>query len=150
MRECVGDEYFMEMALDEAQKAREEQEVPIGAVLVMGDMVIRGHNRVIMDSDPSAHAEIMVIREAAKKIGNYRLSKAVLYITLEPCIMCAGAIVHSRIDRLVFGAFDPRYGAAGSLVDAFDLGLNHTPKVVSGILAGRSSALLKGFFQKKR
>ncbi|MEA3223027.1 MAG: tRNA adenosine(34) deaminase TadA [Thermodesulfobacteriota bacterium] len=141
---------FMKIALDEAKKAAELGEIPIGAVLVAGDLVVKGHNRVIKDSDPTAHAEIVVIREAAGRTGNYRLSGSSLYVTLEPCIMCVGAIVHARIGRLVFGAFDDRYGAVGSMVKAFDMNLNHTPEVISGVFAEESSLLLSKFFEALR
>ncbi len=141
---------FMKMALDEAKKAAELGEIPIGAVLVAGDLVVKGHNTVIKDSDPTAHAEIAVIREAARRSGNYRLSGSSLYVTLEPCIMCVGAIVHARIGRLVFGAFDDRYGAVGSMVKAFDTNLNHRPEVISGVFAEESSLLLSKFFKALR
>jgi len=146
----VQDRSFMKMALEEAQKAATLGEVPIGAVLVVEDKLIRGHNRVIIDSDPTAHAEMLVIRKAACEIGNYRLVGSSLYVTLEPCIMCAGAIVQARIGRLVYAARDGRYGAVESLLQSFELGLNHKPQVVSGVMQQQASRLLKTFFLKKR
>lgn len=140
----------MEIALEEARSASDKGEVPVGAVLVLGAMVIRGHNRVITNSDPTAHAEIVVIREAARSIGNYRLVDACLYVTLEPCIMCVGAIVQARIARLIYGASDPRYGAVESMVRAFDLPVNHKPEISSGICADQASSLLASFFQARR
>ncbi|MCD6569352.1 MAG: tRNA adenosine(34) deaminase TadA [Deltaproteobacteria bacterium] len=141
---------FMKLAMDEAKKAAELGEIPIGAVLVAGDLVVKGHNTVIKDSDPTAHAEIVVIREAAKRLGNYRLIGSSLYVTLEPCIMCVGAIVHARISRLIFGAFDSRYGAVGSMVKAFDMDFNHRPEIISGVFAEESSLLLSKFFKALR
>ncbi len=140
----------MRMALDEARRAAKEEEVPIGAVLVLGDLVIKGHNRVIADSDPTAHAEIVVMREAARQIGNYRLIGSTLYVTLEPCIMCVGAIVQARIEKLIFGAFDSRYGAVESLTKVFDMDFNHRPEIISGVLAKEASILLKDFFKVLR
>lgn len=141
---------LMKIALEEAEKAAACGEVPIGAVLVIGDQCFRGHNRVIMDADPTAHAEMVVIRQAARAVGNYRITGAQLFVTLEPCLMCVGAIVHARIARLVFGARDERYGAAGSLLDGFGLGLNHRPEVSGGVLALECGALLQNFFQARR
>jgi len=140
----------MEIALEEAEKARQRDEVPVGAVLIVQGRMFKGHNRVITDSDPSAHAELVVIREAARTVGNYRLSGSRLIVTLEPCLMCAGAIVQARIEKVVFGARDERYGASGSLLNAFALGLNHTPEVVGGVLHEQCSAMLKDFFQSRR
>lgn len=141
---------FMQIALEQAKAAAGISEVPVGAVLVLDDLIIQGHNRVIVDSDPTAHAEIIVIREAAKALGNFRLTNARLYVTLEPCIMCVGAIIQARIAKLVYGAMDYRYGAVASLMRAFDLNVNHKPEIISGILAEESSELLKKFFQAKR
>ena len=138
------------MALAEAEQAALSDEVPVGAVLLVDERIFRGHNRVITESDPTAHAEIIVIREAVRSIGNYRLTGACLFVTKEPCLMCAGAIVHARIARLVFGARDERYGAAGSLVNAFALGLNHRPEVIPGVLEVECGTLLKTFFQVRR
>jgi tRNA(adenine34) deaminase len=141
---------LMKIALEEAEKAEQLGEVPIGAVLIVQGRMFRGHNRVITESDPSAHAEMVVIREAARGIGNYRLSDSQLIVTLEPCLMCAGAIVQARIVRIVFGARDERYGALGSLLNAFQLGLNHTPAVVGEVMQAECSAVLKEFFQARR
>lgn len=141
---------LMKIALEEADKAAGLGEVPVGAVLVMGDTIYRGHNRMITEADPTAHAEIVVMRQAAAQSGNFRLVRTTLYVTKEPCLMCAGAIVHARIACLVFGARDERYGAAGSLVNAFALGLNHRPEVIPGVLEEECSTLLKAFFQVRR
>ena len=146
----VDDRSLMNMALEEAKTAADLGEVPIGAVLVSGDAVIRGHNRVIMDCDPTAHAEIVVMREAAKRLGNYRLVHASLYVTLEPCIMCAGAIVQARIERLVYGAQDHRYGAVESMLKAFDFAVNHKPDICSGIFKEEAGEVLTKFFQERR
>ena len=146
----VDDRSLMNMALEEAKTAADLGEVPIGAVLVSGDAVIRGHNRVIMDCDPTAHAEIVVMREAAKRLGNYRLVGSRLYVTLEPCIMCVGAIVQARIERLVYGAQDHRYGAVESMLKAFDFAVNHKPDICSGILKEEAAELLTKFFQARR
>ncbi|HOI05904.1 MAG TPA: tRNA adenosine(34) deaminase TadA [Deltaproteobacteria bacterium] len=141
---------LMEIALDEARAAANEGEVPVGAVLLVDGRLYRGHNRVIADHDPTAHAEIMAIRNAAKSVGNYRLPGSVLCVTLEPCAMCAGAIVQARIGRLVYGARDPRYGAVESLLKFFELDINHKPVVCAGTMEQRASALLKSFFQERR
>ena len=140
----------MKMALKEAQAAAGLGEVPVGAVLVLPDMIVKGHNRSITGSDPTAHAEIVVIREAARRTGNYRLAGACLYVTLEPCIMCVGAIIQARIDRVVYGAKDPRYGAVESMISAFDLEVNHKPEISSGIMAEPSGEMLKRFFMQRR
>jgi len=146
----LDDSSLMRKALEEAKKAAREGEVPVGAVLIVDGRIFKGHNRVIKDSDPTAHAELVVLREASRTVGNYRISEASLIVTLEPCLMCAGAIVHARIARLVFGARDERYGAAGSLVNAFDLELNHRPEVIPGVLEEECGTLLKTFFQVRR
>ena len=146
----VDDRSLMKMALEEAKTAAGLGEVPIGAVLISGDAVIRGHNRVIMDCDPTAHAEIVVMREAAKRIGNYRLVGSTLYVTLEPCIMCAGAIVQARVARLVYSAQDFRYGAVESMIKAFDFDVNHKPDICSGILKEEAGELLTKFFKERR
>jgi tRNA(adenine34) deaminase len=140
----------MRKALEEAKKAAREGEVPVGAVLIVDGRIFKGHNQVIKDSDPTAHAELVVLREASRTVGNYRIPEASLIVTLEPCLMCAGAIVHARIARLVFGARDERYGSAGSLVNAFALGLNHRPEVIPGVLEEECGTLLKAFFQVRR
>ena len=143
--------YYMTMALREARKAEEEGEIPVGAVAVMGESVIaRAHNKVIAMHDPSAHAEILVLRQAGLNVGNYRLGGVRLYVTIEPCAMCAGALIQARIQQLVFGAYDEKAGAV-TLFDMFnDARLNHRVEVVPGILDQNASALLKEFFEKKR
>jgi tRNA(adenine34) deaminase len=147
------DEEFMTQALNEARKALAEGEVPIGAVIVNASQEIigRGYNHPISSHDPTAHAEIMAMREAASRVGNYRLTGLTLYCTLEPCVMCAGAIVHARIARVVFGALDPKAGAAGSLYSVLsDTRLNHQPEIVSGIRESECRNLLQEFFSWKR
>ena len=141
---------LMKMALEEAEIAAKENEVPIGAVLVIGTRNYRDHNRVIQKSDPTAHAEVEVIRKAANEHGNYRLTESTLYVTIEPCLMCVGAIIHARINRLIYAARDERYGAVESLIRVFDLGLNHKPEIASGMLAEECSYLIKRFFKAKR
>jgi tRNA(adenine34) deaminase len=147
-----NDRSWMEVALAEARKAAEIGEVPIGAVIVADGVIIgRGHNRREIDHDPLGHAEILAIREAAVVVGGWRLTGSTLYVTLEPCPMCAGALVASRIDRLVFGAVDPKAGYCGTLGNiAQDPRLNHRLEVVGGVLAEESSALLRGFFARLR
>lgn len=142
----------MRAALEQARLARAAGEVPVGAVLVHGDHVIaRGANRPIGGCDPTAHAEIEVLRAGALQLGSYRLTDTVLYVTLEPCLMCAAAIVHARVRRLVFGAWDPRAGAAGSMLDAFSLpGLNHRVDIFGGVLQEECGALLRDFFLRRR
>ena len=146
------DERFMEAALAEAEAAASEGEVPIGAVVVWGNRIIgRGHNRVETTQDPTAHAEILAIGAAAQTVKTWRLDEAVLYVTLEPCHMCAGAIVLARLTRLVFGALDPKAGACGSLsMVPQDLRLNHRVEVVSGVLAEEAAELLQRFFRERR
>ena len=146
----IDDRSFMKIALEEALDAYGEGEVPVGAVLVKDGLIVRGHNMVIQSRDPTAHAEIVVIRDMASRVGNYRLSGSSLYVTLEPCIMCVGAIVQARIARLVYGAPDKRYGAVGSMLRGFELGLNHRPEVVSGIMEEEVRDLLRDFFSKRR
>jgi len=140
----------MIMALEEAKRAAGAGEVPVGAVIVAGEVVVRGHNRTITDADPTAHAEIVVMREAARRLGNHRLAGSTLYVTVEPCIMCVGAIVQARLRRLVYAAADRRYGAVESMVRAFDLGVNHRPEVASGLMAEEASSLMKDFFRQRR
>ncbi|HVN71036.1 MAG TPA: nucleoside deaminase, partial [Desulfomonilia bacterium] len=125
-------------------------EVPIGAVLVVDDHLVRGHNRVIRDNDPTAHAEIVVIREAARLIHNYRLPHARLYVTIEPCIMCVGAVIQARIEYLTYGARDKRYGAVESMMEGFKLDVNHKPNIQAGLLEDQAGSLIKAFFQAKR
>ena len=148
----ISDEEAMRAALEEAQKAGAGGEVPIGAVVCCnGSIVGRGQNRVLRDNDPTAHAEIVALREAARSICNYRLNGCTLYVTLEPCAMCAGAMIHSRLDRVVFGAADPKTGAAGSVLSVLNHPqLNHQMIVDQGVFAEESAALLRGFFQARR
>lgn len=146
------DQQCMQRALELAHIAKGAGEVPIGAVLTLNNQVIaEGHNQPILQHDPTAHAEIVTLRLAAKKIGNYRLVDTTLYTTLEPCCMCAGAIVHARIKRVVFATQDPRAGAAGSVFNLLNTEkLNHSCSTEHGLLADESSLLLKQFFQSKR
>ena len=139
-------------ALQLARHAETLGEVPVGALIVKGDQVIgRGFNQPIRNSDPTAHAEIMAMRDAARFLGNYRLVDTTLYVTLEPCVMCAGAMVHGRIARLVFGASDPRAGAAGTVLNVLAIpAFNHHPEVSGGLLAEASANLLRAFFEKLR
>jgi tRNA(adenine34) deaminase len=142
----------MRAALAEAEAAAESGEVPVGAVVVAGgEVVARGHNRSETDNDPSAHAEIVALREAARKTGNYRLTDATLYVTLEPCAMCMGALVQARIERLVFGAYDPKAGAAGSAIDLSDSpSFNHRFEINGGVMAEECGSVLKAFFESRR
>ncbi len=146
------DRYFMGIALEEARAARRAGEVPVGAVVVSGDEVLaKAHNRPISSCDPSAHAEILALRGAASALDNYRLPGTVLYVTLEPCLMCCGAAVQARISRLVFGARDPKGGAAVSLYRIFeDERLNHRVAVTEGVLGDDCAQIMSGFFQEKR
>jgi tRNA(adenine34) deaminase len=143
---------FMEAALAEARQAGEAGEVPIGVVVVdEGAILARGQNRVLRDMDPTAHAEIVALREAAALLGNYRLNGCTLYVTLEPCAMCAGAMTHARIDRLVFAAADPKAGAAGSVLTVINHPqLNHQMVVEQGVAAEDSAELLRSFFRERR
>ena len=143
---------FMRLALEQARQAGGRGEVPVGAVLVKdGRVVAAGGNQPIAAHDPSAHAEIVALRAAGQALGNYRLDDTVLYVTLEPCLMCASAVVHARVRRVVFGAFDPKAGAAGGIIDAFALkGLNHRVDVFGGVLEEECAALLSGFFAGMR
>lgn len=147
-----ADEQFMNVALQLAAAAGESGEVPVGAVVVRGGHVVAGAaNAPINEHDPSAHAEIRAIREAARLLGNYRLPGCTLYVTLEPCCMCAGAIIHARLQRLVYGASDGRTGAAGSRFELLpNPAHNHQPVVEGGLLADASAALLKAFFAARR
>jgi tRNA(adenine34) deaminase len=143
----------MRLALDEAELARGSADVPIGAVVVdaAGQVIGRGHNEREATGDPTAHAEVLAIREAAKHAGEWRLTGCTLVVTLEPCTMCAGAIVLSRLDRLVFGAYDEKAGAVGSLWDVVrDRRLNHRPEVVGGVMADEAGARLRDFFTGHR
>ena len=142
----------MRLALDLARRAQDLGEVPVGAIVVSNGQIIgSGFNCPVSRHDPSAHAEIRALREAAEKVGNYRLPGRTLYVTLEPCAMCAGAVQHARIQRLVFGAPDPKTGACGSVIDLFaDRRLNHHTEVTGGVLAASSSNLLRDFFRIRR
>ena len=142
----------MQAALKEARKAKRKNEVPIGAVAVLdGKIIARGHNCPIMTTDPTAHAEIVTLRRAAKKIGNYRLPEVILYVTIEPCAMCAGALVNARVRELHFGAKDPKAGACGSVLNVTgNKKLNHRIKVHAGILEKECRELIKEFFKEKR
>jgi tRNA(adenine34) deaminase len=145
-------ERWMDRALDQACLAERSGEVPVGAVLLIADeLVAEAHNSPILLEDPTAHAEMLVLREAAAKIGNYRLTGATLFVTLEPCAMCAGALVNARVERLVFGCRDLRFGAVRSKFQIADSGvLNHRVEVVEGIRGAECTALIKGFFGDKR
>jgi tRNA(adenine34) deaminase len=142
----------MRVALAQAEFAAVAGEVPVGAVVVAnGDVIATGHNRTITDADPSGHAEIVALRAAASTLGNYRLTNATLYVTLEPCVMCVGAIVQARVNRVVFGAYDKKAGALGSAADLSDSkALNHRFEINGGLLADECGALLKTFFQARR
>ena len=147
-----SDVEFMLRALELSAAAEKNGEVPVGAVLVRGDEIIaEGGNRPISSSDPTAHAEIEALRAGGQALGSYRLTDTTLYVTLEPCAMCAAAIVHARVRRLVFGAWDPRAGAAGSIVNVFTLpGMNHRVDVFGGVLADECTRQLKQFFAERR
>jgi tRNA(adenine34) deaminase len=149
---AASDEDFMLLALAQAALAAQAGEVPVGAVVVQGGQVIAtGRNAPIEGHDPTAHAEIAALRAAAKVLGNYRLPDCTLYVTLEPCAMCSGAMLHARLKRVVFGAPDPKTGAAGSVINLFDQPqLNHQTALHGGVLAGESAALLKTFFSQRR
>ncbi len=146
------DEYFIEVALEEARLAYEEDEIPVGAVITMGEKILaRAHNAPISGNDPSAHAEILAIRKAAERIGNYRLCETTLYVTIEPCVMCAGAIIQARIPRVVFGAPDPKNGAVVSLYNILEDGrLNHSAEVIGGVLGDECGEILSRYFREKR
>jgi tRNA(adenine34) deaminase len=148
----MDDREAMQAALTEARLAAENGEVPIGAVVVReGAIIARGQNRVLRDVDPTAHAEIVALRAAATTIGNYRLAGCTLYVTLEPCAMCAGAMIHARIDRLVFAAADAKAGACGSVLEVLNHPqLNHQMQMEQGISAEESAELLRGFFRERR
>ena len=148
----MNDEEFMNLAILEAKKSNEVNEVPVGAIIVMNNKVIsRGHNLSISQNDPTSHAEINALRNAAKKVGNYRLTGATLYVTLEPCAMCYGAIIHARISRLVFGAYDPKTGVCGSSIKLHEQAcFNHTPNIKGGVLEEDCSLILKDFFKERR
>ncbi|MGE3920375.1 MAG: tRNA adenosine(34) deaminase TadA [Gammaproteobacteria bacterium] len=147
-----NDTYFIKHALTLAKKAADENEVPVGAVLVYENQIIaEGWNQPIQTSDPTAHAEIMALRKGAQQLNNYRLENSTLYVTLEPCLMCAGAILNARIKRLVYGAIDPKAGAVVSQFNAFDTGKNnHQVWCDGGLLADECLQLLQDFFEKRR
>ncbi|HEV3322964.1 MAG TPA: tRNA adenosine(34) deaminase TadA [Solirubrobacteraceae bacterium] len=146
------EDYFMRLALREAERALEHEDVPIGAVVVRGGEVLAAaHNERELRQDPTAHAEMIALREAASAIGSWRVLESVLYVTLEPCAMCAGAVVLARVPRLVFGAEDPKAGACGSVLDVTgEPSLNHRPKVAGGLLASECASLLTSFFAGRR
>ncbi|NWF39471.1 tRNA adenosine(34) deaminase TadA [Mariprofundus sp. NF] len=146
------DNYYMSKALQQAEIAAEIEEVPVGALLLLADgSEVVSHNAPIDLHDASAHAEMRVIRKACRQNGNYRLADSTLYVTLEPCLMCAGAIVHARIGRVVYGASDPKTGAVASLYQVLsDKRLNHQPQVTSGVMADACGELLKSFFRSRR
>ena len=146
------DEYFMRLALREAEAALEHDDVPIGSVVVYeGEIIGAGRNERELRQDPTAHAEILALREAARSLGSWRVLDAVLYVTLEPCAMCAGAIVLGRIPRVVYGTTDPKAGAAGSVLDVLaEPRLNHRPEVAGGLLAAECAELLQAFFRSRR
>jgi tRNA(adenine34) deaminase len=146
------DEHFMRLALREAERALEHDDVPVGAVLVRdGEVIGAAHNERELRADPTAHAELLALREGARVAGHWRLLDCALYVTLEPCAMCAGAIVLARVPRVVFGAADPKAGAAGSVLDILaEPRLNHRPQVSAGLLAETSAELLRAFFASRR
>jgi tRNA(adenine34) deaminase len=148
----TADTAFMQIALQLARQAAAAGEVPVGAVVVHDGVVIgRGYNQPIGQADPSSHAEIMAMRDAGQALGNYRLADCDLYVTLEPCVMCAGAIMHARIRRVIYGARDPKTGACGSVVDLFaEPRLNHHATVTSAVMADQAVALLQDFFAQRR
>jgi tRNA(adenine34) deaminase len=152
----MSDLEFMRAALDEARSAAAAGEVPVGAVVVQRGAIVsaivgRGQNRVLRELDPTAHAEMAALRAAARTLGNYRLAECSIYVTLEPCAMCAGAMVHARLERLVYGAADPKAGAAGSVLGVINHPrLNHAMEVSGGVLAEECGELLRGFFRERR
>jgi len=146
------DAAWMELALEQAALAAAAGEVPVGALVIKdGEIIGRGHNRNLLDDDPTAHAEIVALRQAAARLRNHRLTGCTLVATIEPCAMCAGALIHARIARLVYGASDPKAGAAGSVLQVINHpGLNHRMEVTAGVLAEKCSAVLQDFFRQKR
>jgi tRNA(adenine34) deaminase len=146
------DEKWMSLALEQARKAEEEGEVPVGAILVKdGLLIAKAHNQPISTNDATAHAEIQLIRAAGKKLKNYRLTGTSLYVTLEPCAMCLGAIMHARVEHVVFGAYDPKTGVCGSSENLIDANcFNHKVDLVSGVMENESKQLLKNFFNSRR
>jgi tRNA(adenine34) deaminase len=152
MKDKTFDKEYMKMALEEAEEAGRKGEVPVGAILVKGDQVLaKDHNRSIELSDPTAHAEILVLRRAGEVLGNYRLNDTVMYVTSEPCPMCAAAMIHGRISRLVFGTLEPKSGAVESRFELLKKdGLNHKVEVTRGVLEKECAEILKSFFKKRR
>jgi len=146
------DEKFMTHALQEAKKSQVMKEVPVGAIVVINDEIIsQAHNLPISQNDPTSHAEVNAIRKASENLGNYRLTGATLYVTLEPCAMCYGAIIHARISRLVFGAYDTKTGVCGSSIQLHEQAcFNHAPKIIGGVLEEDCSLILKDFFKERR
>jgi tRNA(adenine34) deaminase len=146
------DDYFMRLAVREAERALEHDDVPIGAVLVReGEVMAAAHNERELRQDPTAHAEMIALRESARELGTWRVLDAVMYVTLEPCAMCAGALVLARVPRVVYGASDPKAGACGSVLDVLgEPGLNHRPDVAGGLLAQECGDLLSEFFASRR
>ena len=152
MTESTSHNFWMEKALKEAEKSFSKEEVPVGAIIVLdGEIIGKGHNQPILKKDPTSHAEINAIRNATKKVGNYRLTGATLHTTLEPCAMCYGAIIHARISRLVFGAYDPKTGVCGSSIKLHEQEcFNHSPEIIGGVLEKDYSLILKDFFKERR
>jgi tRNA(adenine34) deaminase len=146
------DAAWMELALEQAALAAAAGEVPVGALVIKdGEIIGRGHNRNLLDNDPAAHAEIVALRQAAARVGNHRLTGCTMVATIEPCSMCAGALIHARIARLVYGASDPKAGAAGSVLQVINhSGLNHRMEITAGVLARKCSEVLQDFFRQKR
>ncbi len=141
----------MRLALAEAERARVQDEVPIGAVVVHGGRVVGvGFNQSISAGDPTAHAEVVALRAAARRLANYRLAGTTLYVTVEPCLMCVGALVNARVERLVYGVAEPKFGAVRSLIDVSQLALNHRFEVVAGVLEAECRELMVGFFRDRR
>src|SRR5215472_1517768 len=152
LKRSTADAAWMRVALEQARIAAEAGEVPVGALVTKdGEIVGQGHNRNLLDNDPTAHAEIVALRQAAAHLGNHRLGGCEMFVTIEPCAMCAGAMVHARLSRLVYGASDPKAGAAGSVLEVVNHPkLNHQMAVTSGVLAAKCSEMLQEFFRKKR
>ena len=151
MENKMNDEYYMTLAIEEANAARELDEVPVGAVIVSGDRVIAvGHNMRQTNKCATHHAEILAIERACRELGGWRLPNTTLYVTMEPCAMCAGAIINARIPRVVFGAPDLRFGAFGSLINLAEVPLNHKPEIVGGVLKEENVEILRLYFKKKR
>ena len=150
--QSAEDAAWMDLALDQARLAAAAGEVPVGALVIKGGEIVgRGHNRNLLDHDPAAHAEIVALRQAAARLGNHRLPGCIMVATIEPCSMCAGALIHARIARLVYGASDPKAGAAGSTLQVINHpSLNHRMEVTAGVLADKCSEVLQEFFRRKR